>query len=299
MKTSYLKILVNLVLFICLWFLADFAFTCYLLHKCDDFTLDLDTFKSVHNLKTYDEFRKFRPLRHVLAENPTKKPIMLFGCSFAFGYSLSPEETFAYKLSKLTNRSVYNYSDNNLGIQYFPYILKNYADKNIQPEYIIYVLIEDHYNRLYRTTFGVTEPIVDVKYTILNDELSEVKPKRNYIYAFPLQRFLATKYNYLVRYESDPKPTVEYGDMHFKLARKIAKKKYPNAKIVILKYFDDKDYFYFKEKMKIDKDVIIINTKDLVGRDLNHEEDFAKDKHHPSGHAWDLITPALVKKLGL
>ena len=41
-------------------------------------------------------------------ENFKNPPILLFGCSFAYGEYLAQNQTFSYKLSKLLNSPVYN-----------------------------------------------------------------------------------------------------------------------------------------------------------------------------------------------
>lgn len=302
MKKWQWILVINFVVLIILWLAADIIFTLNLSKLGFYIRPEWRTFSQLHQLSTYDDFRKTRTLRHSLVENTDKKPIMLFGCSFAYGYSLGDNQTFAYKLSKLTNRSVYNYSDNNLGIQYMPYIIDNYLDDSIQPEYIIYVLIEDHYNRLYRAIWGTTEPVVDARYELKKGELKVVRPKWKFRHIFPLERFFSHKLTYWLRQHSDDEKTIAFGNKHFELAQKIIKKKYPNAKIIIIPFVqrDFENSFYFRHKLDLNPDDFsVARTDDLVGRPLNHEEDFAIDHNHPSEHAWDLVTPALVKKFNM
>ena len=41
----------------------------------------------------------------------------------------------------------------------------------------------------------------------------------------------------------------------------------------------------------------IVSTSDLVGRTMNLPQDVISDNYHPSEKAWDIITPAFVRKV--
>lgn len=66
-----------------------------------------------------------------------KKPIIIFGCSFAYGAMLNEEQKIHTKLSKLLKRNIYNFGQCGAGIQ-FMYSLLNTEDffKQIKGYYI-------------------------------------------------------------------------------------------------------------------------------------------------------------------
>ena len=83
----------------------------------------------------------------------TKKPILIFGCSFANGSTfLEDKQAPAHKLSKLTKRNVYNFAMNGCGLQHMLYItqhcLEKYMTQNEKPEFAIYFYIPNHLQRL-------------------------------------------------------------------------------------------------------------------------------------------------------
>ena len=75
---------------------------------------------------------------------------MIFGCSFAFGSSLKPDENFGYKLAEKLNSVVYNRAFPGWGVQHMLMLLEDkHSLNNIdEADTVIYLYIEDHLNRL-------------------------------------------------------------------------------------------------------------------------------------------------------
>ena len=100
----------------------------------------------------------------------------------------------------------------------------------------------------------------------------------------------------------------------------IMKKRYPNAKLILLLYDVklcniDSHYDIFKTEKVLNKkeqDKLkelgfeIINMEELVGKSLCGEEYHARcpiygdiDPYHPSSKMWEEVVPKLVEKLGM
>lgn len=92
-------------------------------------------------------------LRNIEYGDENKQPIILFGCSYVYGFGLEENQTFSHKLAQLTNRTIVNRGKSGTGLPFFYFQL---SDKEIlntlpqNPQYIIYTLIPDHFPRLYR-----------------------------------------------------------------------------------------------------------------------------------------------------
>ncbi|MCR5261487.1 MAG: hypothetical protein K6C94_06575, partial [Candidatus Gastranaerophilales bacterium] len=80
-----------------------------------------------------------------------KRPIVIYGCSFAYGHRLKPTESMGYVLSEKTKRPVYNYASSGTGIQHVLYFLDNTKDINNDVEYVLYLFINEHIYRMYDT----------------------------------------------------------------------------------------------------------------------------------------------------
>ena len=80
-----------------------------------------------------------------------KQPVMLIGCSYAYGHGLKYKKTFAAKLSNIMKRDIYNLSEIGSGpidILISLDYSKHFYDIKIPPEYIIYVYMYHHPNRI-------------------------------------------------------------------------------------------------------------------------------------------------------
>ena len=91
-------------------------------------------------------------LREPIVKNTKKLPVVLFGCSVTYGFSLDANNNFSSILSKVANRTVYNLSYNEWSPAHMLKLLKENRNKNLffiqNPEYVIYTIIKDHKRRL-------------------------------------------------------------------------------------------------------------------------------------------------------
>ena len=85
-----------------------------------------------------------------------KPPILLLGCSYAYGEFISLEDNLASKLTNLSNRWVYNFGEPGQGPIYSLLSLELEKQKpliTVEPEYVIYLYMFHHPNRWYFTQY--------------------------------------------------------------------------------------------------------------------------------------------------
>lgn len=245
-------------------------------------------------------------------KNNTKKPILLFGCSFTHGgVFLNNQQTVSHKLSKLTSRNVYNFGMCGCGMQHMLYIIQNrltqYLSKDITPEYAIYFYIPNHIQRLRATIFpGVFYNGTVLHYNMKNGKLEQEKRQNSFIY----RTFLAKSYLYdkdrkrEANKELDIKDNFDNALAILKETKKELEARYPNIKFIIVRYqLEDDDTYreapYMWQKLA-QEGFTIINSEDLINRKFKyHSEDTNVDEYHPSEKAWDTLIPPLIKKLNM
>lgn len=243
-------------------------------------------------------------LRNIEYGDENKKPIILFGCSYVYGFGLEENQTFSYKLSQSTNRTVVNRGRSGTGLPFFYFQLsddeiKNKLPKN--PEYIIYTLIPDHFPRLYRYRNFVLTGDHTLKYKLSDDKLvieePKIKPIHSLFSAIVFEEYLSGK-----KYAED--------SANFQLFKKlmdesvnIMKKDFPNTKFVILYYKGPYDFNEnidnVVESYTKTKGVTLINVHKEFPNIQKDKNCWLEDNAHPSEHAWDLIVPMIIKKLNL
>lgn len=253
----------------------------------------------------YNRLIKNNELRQPEGLNFSKKPIVIFGCSYGYGWGLKAKQSFSHKLSNYSSRPVYNKSIPGTGIQYMLYQLKrDYFYKEINPpEYIIYVLIDNHVFRLFRYSFGTIDKEIDVRYKEqLDGSLTEIKPNFMFFRGFCLvkviQNFIAEN-RYLN--ENNRDKNFDFMKLHFMESKKIIDKKFPDTKFVILKYNDTPNSWYLNTKRwkeLEDEGFIVLDSNELTGKSLSSKR-YKLDDGHPNEEAWNEIVPAITKQLGL
>ncbi len=237
-----------------------------------------------------------------------KSPIIMLGCSFAFGCCLSNKETFSYKLAEYTKRPVYNRGVSGWGFQHLYYLFNTeefYKSIPQTPEYVLYIFIPDHMRRM---RLWVDHTFSSGEYyhlELVGNKLVEPKSHFYLLYSSYIGKSICERY---LQKNISPEKKEE----NLKLAEKIfveswksIKTHYPNVKFVILRYYGamepeqswmDDEVFW--NNLKKDG-FIVLSTKDLTGRILNKPKDLAPDNLHPSAKAWDAILVPFAKELKL
>lgn len=242
--------------------------------------------------------------RDFVKEKSKKKPIAVVGCSFAEGSCLEDNQILGYKLSDLSNRTVFQRGVTATGLPFVYYQIANklLPTENQQPEYIIYIFIFDHLFRLYQHQLGFWSTELNLRYEYKTGEIREVKelfPIKNMFYSTKLlQEYFANK--------QGEKETNDYA-LFKPLMQDMIKqlhKNYPDTKIVFVEYpQSDEKSIYLSEDVKQfikNEGYIYVNANELVGDNLGKKEYKVEGEWiHPNEKAWNLVAPKLAKKLKL
>lgn len=274
------------------------------------------------NYSYKDNFSLLMQNRTVTGSGLTKKPVLLLGCSYAYGHGLSDNETFAAQLSKITKRPVYNWAY--IGDGPFNNILKLREPLNKQllsdgnPEYIIYTYMFDQTLRL----SYFQNSLMYFTRLLYYARKENLIPKQKFIPFF--DRFYTVQYfrdklwnDYLFNKQkfNDINIFFDCLKLTFLTMKKDIDRNFPNSKMVILLYNENMDDIYdvhksFYERVfntsrwkELEQNGIkVIQTKDLVGFSMSGkymlQNDFTHHPH-PSKQAWKIIVPKLAEKLNL
>lgn len=242
--------------------------------------------------------------RAPVGEEYTKPPIVIFGCSYAYGQYLEPNQTFSYKLSKLTQRPVYNRALPGAGFpfMYFQTTSDALYNEVKAPKDVIYVMISHHWIRSLLYYFDVLDIFDMPHYRLKNNKLI-LDNYDGIIFNFIKSTYLAKHLNHIwaFNYVNNPKNKDKIVDMavfYFIQSRKEMEKRW-NKKInftIIL--YNDYNILYKDEltrKLK-ENGFNVINTDDLTKEDLKNDKYIMKENNHPSEKAWDLLVPLIIDK---
>lgn len=243
-------------------------------------------------------------IRPIEYKNNNKRPIVLFGCSYTEGFGLEENQTFSYKLSNYTNRTVYNFGQSGTGIQNLYYLLSDENFVNSIPkntEYIIFILIPDHFPRLYRYRIWIGTHVHTLRYKIKNDKLVEDKLHFRLLHSFftsvVVENFISDR-----KFQNRKNRDKLFLKL-FEESDKIIKKELPKTKFVILCYSNTLWDFPIKSELELLRktipDVTIIDLNDYFPELYNSSEYCISDGFHPNEKAWDLIVPFVSQKLQL
>jgi len=256
---------------------------------------------------------------------PGARPIVTFGCSFTYGMGLEREQTYPHKLAMLTGRPVYNVAQTGWGIQHMLYQLKTGLglDGINNPEFVIFLFISDHVRRL-KSPFGnppwVTGPYVynEPPYFTYIEKNGKLEPKKytfrilgnwllfDQIYgALAHEEIYSGGYLHIRNHPAAKKKIVNFIEMHFLESYDEIRKRWPDAKFVIMIY--DDYTFAESDEMWLDlqkKGITafslfkIANDKGIEYRGNPGNPDFLlPGDTHPNEKFWDMLTPGIAQKL--
>ncbi len=307
---KWLKIItINFLICIILFFILDFiVYTRFYNNKQDiPWSQKLLYYTQIFdNTKLEDKYIYSSLFRPTINPFSDKKPIAIFGCSYAYGSGLDNNQTFSYLLGKITGRPVYNRALGGMGLQFAYYQLSNKKFYKIvpKPEYIIYVYIQSHIPRMHTGGSFYYNRLISYKIKkqsdgnnyLVRDYPNELL-SRSYL-AFYLRTRIIKK----IKYHPDAK-TLELLQTYFMNIRKQAEKNWgKDIKFVILLYEDEKNLITISKVLENleKKGFIIINANDVSGTNLKTiDYQISESDSHPNEKAWKKLTPLLVKKLGL
>ena len=227
----------------------------------------------------------------------TKKlPIVLFGCSYTYGWNLDNNQTFSYKLYKKTGRTVFNFGIVGAGVQQTLFMLQNNILKCIpQPEYVIYTFICDHINRMNVCFYFDEYGVIYYKYNKNKDLVLMSDLDLYYWHSYILRRIYNLLYEKkLLMYKRDNN---EFLLKHFLAVNNEIKKSSNNTKFVLFVYDGDSIIENIEEELK--KNGIIVIYLSQLSKENFSDKKYMVDDSHPSEKAWDIIVPLLIKKLNI
>ncbi|MBQ2644254.1 hypothetical protein IJG14_01610 [bacterium] len=310
---KFIKIfLFNIIAIGILWVLSDICL--YIT------SLKMDDELSITNLKKFYK----KPLSHIyiieyffdiknnieenffLARKPDgivykTSPILLFGCSYAYGLFLNYNQTFSYKLANQIKRPVYNRAIPGFGLQQMHYQTTTDEFYKSVPkcDTVISVIISDHFRRMLGEPFHIYDAYLLLHYKYKDDHFimdNYDKPlvifyKHNYTL-----RAIRKIYNYY--YLHNPKNFDKITDealAYFIKTRENLENHWHNKiKFVVFFY---RPYMYEDILMKKlrNNNFYAISSKDLTPENLFNSTFI--DHEHPNEAAWDLLTPLFVEKM--
>ena len=233
--------------------------------------------------------------REVVNENSNLPSILLFGCSYVYGYKIDDDKIFSQILGNYTKRPVYNRAKDGLGVSAMLFQLQNenFYKMIKEPEYVIYTYIFDHTRRMFITSVPFIDYYYDIFYKLENDKL-KLRKFVNKIYSIEvLKNYFYLKYN-----KSTDDKIINLFKAQILESNKLIKQHWRNAKFVILVYTNDIRPFDIIEDELKKQGIIIIYRKDIAPFD-DYDEKYAlsKDDGHPNNNAWEYITPKLMEAI--
>lgn len=246
---------------------------------------------------------EFRPPAGLEYSNKANSDsILLLGCSYTYGWLLKNEDSFHSVLSQKIKKTVYNLGMCSASPREMLYILRHddIINSIIKKEnknsikYVIYTYIGDHRNRL----------IID-----LNCNSPHFRPENNFT-SLKYEKDKLIYHTFLYKFYKNiqrNKLSNEYIDnlflLYMKEIHKEVNRKFSNEesqpKMVLLIYDSKEELNTIINELKADG-YIVFYVNDLTDVNiLSPEYQYSEDDIHPNKKAWDVIVPALVKKLNI
>ncbi len=251
---------------------------------------------TVETLKTDENMRKPCGLEY------KKKSILIYGCSVAYGFALSDEESFGNRLSEFTKRPVYNFAMSAKGLQHAYFLLKNDEKISPEPEYVFYVFINDHLRRMFVDCNRI-DNLNYLTYRVKNGELVENRQG-----TLSDKSYLASSLKNMTYYGLKnifKNQIFDLANLYIVSMKNEIKSKYPSTKFVLIDY--DNGYYSELTSERIARlekegvEVIVLNDEfdDKLKMD-SYKNPVQKDIfRHPNGKAWELVVKYLSQKYNL
>ena len=222
-----------------------------------------------------------------------KGRVVVFGCSFAFGYRLEDNQTFAWRLSEITKRKVYNVSYSGEGIQHMLYSLQseNFWQKIPDSDYFIYILINDHFRRLISPT-NLGDGNFYPTYSLMSDgSLKLNKPSEYFIKATSEERINLKKKSYITYTGFDFKDAKlqKLSVAVLKESERLIKQKRPTAKFIIMYIDGDSDVVNLLRNNGFD----VFSCNETFGNN-QYMQEYMVLNGHPNAEFWKVLTPKFV-----
>ncbi len=261
----------------------------------------------------YESSKEIYVIREPVGEEYNKNAILIFGCSYGYGFLLKPEQTLGNKLSEKLHRPVYNFSSPGQSPQFALMRIRSHEIDDIikKSDYVIYVLIGEHAWRIYTNSNGfLTDyiwPKYDIKKTKNNVKLTMHKYhlpfiEGSYLYKYIQKLFYA---RFLMKCKNKYIQDFLFDNLkiHLLTIQKELKSINPNIKMIIISFHDNKDTELvmasprWKEMQQ--EDIIVIDTAEYLPEYYESEDYIIPNDGHPSELTWTKLVKILTNDLKL
>lgn len=252
--------------------------------------------------------------RRNFGDNFTKKPIVVLGCSYAYGHGLTKEESFPNVLSLTTQRPVISFAECASNVLGNINILKGSINGNEKlseqiknSEYVIYLYMHHHIMRYLDMS--------QFDFNYFYKDLFELNKIEKYLSKIFLFRYLILKIKINKMINEFPKSgnSALYVNKIVKVSAEEMKKYAPNAKYIVIIYDEkyssidgqNEHFKYYSEISdsplwkELEKDgITVIHTRDLTGFDFDKNYKLKQDiaGWHPNARVWKEFTPVFAEK---
>lgn len=305
-KKWSLIIIANFIVIIIMLFILNYIVYRYFYPKIEE--RDFGTFVvSNKYLKENNKEELSSEYRDPVGLNYKKGNIVIFGCSYGYGYKLETKDTFHYKISERLKRPVYNYALPGESTQFALMKIRSHTIDDIikKSDYAVLVTISEHISRLHCTSGGFPFEYAWPRYDVKNNKLVYHTPRfpiieTSYLYKYIRKLFFAGT---LSRSKSKivQDYLFNYMKLHYMEIKKDLEKINPNIKVVIIVYADHPflDWFIHTEHWKEleDEGFIVIPVNKYLPQLREKKGYMIPNDGHPSAKAWTEITELITDKL--
>lgn len=232
-----------------------------------------------------------------------KKPVVIFGCSYAYGFALNDNQTFSYKLANILKRPVYNraVTGNGLQLMYLQSLKKPLYRDVPKPDTVIYLMLNDHYRRMLGETFDIRDRYFYPYFAYKNGELIYDEHKNPIINFFQSSYFvkfiLRNKIRYQLQDYKQENYLTDFALAYFIKTKEQIETKY-NTKIKFYVVLYDVYLHSDMLKQKLLKNGFsVIDVQDLTKEDLYSSKYYSKETIHPRESVWTLLTPLIAERI--
>lgn len=229
-------------------------------------------------------------------------PIVVFGCSFAYGQNLDDTQTFSYKLSKILKRPVVNRAIMAGGLQHMYFQTTKREFYNIIPDAdsVIYIMIHDHTRRMLIYSFYVNVHNFFLHYSVNENKLI-MDDYKNPFYNFFRSLYTVKLFNHkqvesILNNENFADKITDIELLYFEKTRSNLEKHWNrkiNFSVVIYGYVLYENML--KEKL-VKNGFNVIDIKDFEDG-INKQITLVLPDNHPNEAAWDYFTPLIASKI--
>ncbi len=292
------KIIISLVLVVIFLFTVE----CCIFHIVKK---DLGTnSKYTTKMTSYDDFYKnlfkkklIRPIENYESE---LSPIVIFGCSFAYGDGLNERQTFSHKLAKYVNNPIYNFSYGGWSVANMLYqiehepILKDMKE----PESVIYVFVPVQKHRLFLHVYHPLDWHLTVHYKIKDNMLKQSKIPPVFFSLYTIKKIDNMVAMFKGSSDIYKSKRDEITKLFFKQSLINMKANWKNTKFYIFNFSDYTEDFLYELEQETDWKLIDLSEfEDEEKIYFNKKYTISEEDKHPNEAVWDIIAPLFFQKI--